>query len=69
MRICLFCKHIIHSYASTDAYIYSLRVQRTQIWSMKGFYNRNRNYGVGYIPSIWVLGPLGTGNRNDGLDP
>ena len=24
-----------------------------------GFLYRNRNYGFGYIPSIWVLGPLG----------
>ena len=36
-----------------------LRVQWTQIWSMWGFYVRNRNSGFGYIPSIWVLGPLG----------
>ena len=38
----------------------TLRVQRAQIWSMQGFsIFRKRNYGFGYIPSIWVLGPLG----------
>ena len=37
----------------------TLRVQRTQIWSMYGFFFRDRKYGFGYIPSVWVLGPLG----------
>ena len=27
----------------------------------EGFHIRNDNYGVGYIPSIRVLGPLGVG--------
>ena len=36
----------------------TLRVQKTQIWSMLGFYARNPNSGFGYIPSIWVLGTL-----------
>ena len=36
-----------------------VRVQMTGIWSMSGSYIRNRTYGFGYIPSIWVLGPLG----------
>ena len=26
---------------------------------VQGFYIRNCNYGFGYTPSIWVLGPLG----------
>ena len=27
-----------------------------------GFYIRDCNYGFGYVPSIWVLGPLGVGS-------
>ena len=32
-----------------------------QIWDLKGFLTRNHNDGVGQIPCIWVLGPLGLG--------
>ena len=39
--------------------ILTLRVQSTQIWSIYGFLIRNRNYGLGYMLHIWVLGPLG----------
>ena len=39
----------------------TLRVQRIQTCS---FYSRNYTYGLGYIPSIWVLGPLTTGRFN-----
>ena len=37
----------------------ALRVQRTNIWGMNGFYTKNRNSGFGNILCIWVLGPLG----------
>ena len=48
----------------------TLRVQSTQPWStyelyiyintfIYGFSIRDRNYGLGYVFRIWVLGPLG----------
>ena len=36
----------------------ALRVKRTHIWNI-GSYVRNRKYGLGWITSIWLLGPLG----------
>ena len=41
----------------------ALRVQRTQIRSMWGFCIRHRNYGFGYLLSIWVLDPQGINKR------
>ena len=38
----------------------SLSVQSTQTWSIHGFCTRNRNYGLGYILHVGVLGPLGS---------
>ena len=48
--------------------ILSLRVQSTQIWIIYGFFIRNRNYNLGYMLHIWVLGPLGF-KAKDQADP
>ena len=44
---------------------YTLRVQSTQEWSIHGFCIRTRDNGLGYIPHIGALGPLGIGRDID----
>ena len=47
-------------------YYYTLNVQGAQIKGMQGFYERNREYGVGQIPHMWLIGPWGIeGQRCD----
>ena len=43
---------------STSAFR-ALRVQSTQTWSIHIACISDRNYGLGYILHMWVLGPLG----------
>ena len=42
----------------------ALRVKSAKMWSIYGFCIRNRNYGLGYILHVGVLGPLGTGESH-----
>ena len=51
--------------ALVENLLVTLRVQSTQIWGIYGFSIGDRNYSLGYILHVWVLGPIGSSTEPD----